>query len=78
MSDLDEQYPTAAEACRVLGIVRRTLNRYVKQGRIAKVEHRGRTYISRRAIADYWARKEHDGDHKRAAAEKQARLAQTG
>lgn len=73
MSAIGEQYLPADEAARELDMHRRTLNRYLRDGLIAKVKHRGRTYVSRREIEEYWARQEHAGDLQRVAAEKQAR-----
>lgn len=69
----DEHPLSADEAAVLLGITRRTLNRYAQDGRIATFRHAGRTWVSRAAIADYWSRVARAGDARRAAAEKRSR-----
>lgn len=66
-------YLPADEAAAVLGIARRTLNRYARLGRIAVVHHGGHAYVSRDAIKDYFSRQDREANQRRAAAEKRAR-----
>ena len=44
----DEEYLTADEACRVLGVTRRTLERYVSIGRIQKYRRGFRNVVFKR------------------------------
>lgn len=44
-------------ACEALHVHRATLNRYVREGRIAAIEHGRRKYIAREEIEAYWQRR---------------------
>ena len=54
-----------ADAARVLKISRATLFRYLRQGRIASIEHGGRRFIERSEIQDYFARRSAEGRKQR-------------
>jgi excisionase family DNA binding protein len=64
-----------ADAARVLKISRATLFRYLRQGRIASIEHGGRRFIERAEIEDYFARCRADGRKQR---NERARRAERG
>lgn len=66
-------YRLADEAAEMMGIKRRTLNRYAAEGKIAIFHHAGRAYVSEDAISDYWSRRHRAADQRRAAAEKRTR-----
>jgi excisionase family DNA binding protein len=53
------------DAARVLKISRATLFRYLRQGRLASIEHGGRRFIERAEIQDYFARRSAEGRKQR-------------
>lgn len=66
---------TKAQACAILGIGQRTLERYLHKGLIAGARHGGRLWITEGAIRDYESRREQEGDRQRATAERSSRKA---
>jgi excisionase family DNA binding protein len=56
----------ADDAAVRLGVSRRTLNRMIEDGEIAKVMHNGRLWVTEGEIDDYFARKEAEGAKDRA------------
>lgn len=71
----NEDHLSIEETTGVLGVHRRTLYRYIKRGLIASFKHGGRTFIHRKEIDAYFARRRMEGDKARNAAEKRARKA---
>lgn len=70
-----EEAFTADEACAILNITRSTLTRYFRDGYLAKLRHRGRNYVPKQAIDDYWARALDTAAKERAQAERRANKA---
>jgi hypothetical protein len=48
-------------------MTRRTFYRYISDGRLAKVTHSGRVYVTRACLNAYWANLAADGQRTQAA-----------
>lgn len=72
---VNEDHRSIDEAAGDLGVHRRTLYRYIRNGLIASFKHAGRTYIHVDEIAAYFKRRQMEGDKSRAAAERRSRKA---
>lgn len=70
-----EDHLSIEQAAGDLGVHRRTLYRYIKRGLIASFKHGGRTFIHRKEIDAYFARRQMEGDKLRNAAERRTRKA---
>lgn len=57
MTGLDpEKYLTIDEAAKALMVSRRTVYRYIAEGKLATFKHAGRNYVEAGQIDDYFAR----------------------
>lgn len=74
--DIDPvEHLTLSDAAAALRVTRRTLYRYMHNGKLAGFRHGGRTYIARRQITEYFARLEAEGDARRLRSARSARRA---
>lgn len=71
MNDEDRLDINAAAA--VLGVHRRTVFRYIREGRLAAFKHAGRAYVARSEIDAYFTRLQMEGDRQRVKHELKAR-----
>lgn len=75
MTGLDpEKHLTINEAAKALGVSRRTVYRYISEGKLAAFKHAGRNYVDARQIDDYFARLLAPADKARAARAKRHRV----
>lgn len=75
MTGLDpEKYLTINETAEALGVSRRTVYRYIGEGRLAAFKHAGRNYVEVGQIDDYFARLLAPADKARAERAKQNRI----